>query len=956
MKSIRALLIVASLLAVLSGQSAASSTGNLTGIVTDSIVGNPAAGVRVVVEGISRETKTDPDGRFVVRDISPGVYRLRFEVDAARKCFVEQVAVVAGQITELNVDIGDGVSTVLAPDRFVPVGTNRVIRRAELERWPVSNIVDALSILSASAQPWSERAAYVSVFGVASSEFTNVNGWNNLYVRGGDEYELGYRINGWAMHDPFTGEWLARMPMAAVSGLSLRMSAIGSDVGNFSSGVVDVYGLKPTSTFQTSISARTDAAASALGASSFDQASYSLASTGPLWKNKIGYAMAVDWLNADDLEPGVYGSPIYRIVDKPYYTGSYRRDSVEFDGTRFRHGARADLANGGDYVNAYGVLTFHPARNLNIETTGLYSYLDRNVFFDPWATSPQHVPHSRRSTSFFGISGEYRASENLSFNARLGRYQTDYEIADRLYFDDIRKDLSVLQTWDSVGSTLDNFDLFLQPRDRYEGYEKQHSESWTMNGSARLRWMENHAFEIGFGVQSHALRYFNLLTPYPDFDYDIVTANAYGYKAAMSGERIVVVENNTGIDKAPHPLEAGAYASHDFVSEYFSTTLGLRYDVFDFDQQVLGPNFGDDHQLDPSDYFHPKANGEVSYRLGAAAFTPHLFDDFLSIRAWINYERFAQAPPYELLYAGSNYLRNVMSLGVFGYANNWSAKPMTTRQLEIGKTVATSNAYASALYYDRRQHDAISGLYPISVDPGYKSYFSHRPIDRVTTGWEFSAGASWQSTIELHVSEGWMVSKEAGHYDGSGFHFVWLGYYEEVTYKSSSRWERRRVQSADLSVTASKENGLLSRTSFLESLSLGLTYQNKFGTPYTPVSPSFMDFYGNSDGRVVGRANSKHTPSSSIVNLIITTERRLSHFARLLATLEILNLLDSRTVEDVYASSGFARTDGYLNSAIGQTHAASLGPRFVQQYQIREKSAFNYGPPRQVRLSFGLQF
>lgn len=960
MKSIRAFLAVTSLFAVISGQSAASTTGSVTGTVSDSITGNPATGVNVRIEGTAYESRTGEDGTYKVQNIPPGIYRIIFEIHPERRVIVEQVMVVSGHVTSLNVEIGVAESVLPSPDTPVLMGSGRALRRTDLDALPAANLVDALAQSSPSVHTRNERASYTrnsrDWYGVASSEFTNVNGWDNMYVRGGDEFELGYRINGWPLQDPFTGEWLARLPMAAVCGLSLRTSGIGADVENFSSGILDVYGLRPTSAFQTSLVARTDAAASTLGATSFGQTSCSATSAGPLWKDKIGYAVAVDWLNADDLEPGIYGSPKYRIVDKPYYTGYYHNDSVAFDGTKFRRGARSDRANGGDYVNAYGMLTFHPARDLNIETTGLYSYIDRNVFFDPWATSPQHAPHSRRSTSFVGISGDYRVEENLHLNARIGHYQTDYEIADRMYSDDIGNDLSILQTSDSTSGSLDNFGLFRQPRDRYDGYEKQHSESWTMNGSARFLWMENHVLEAGLGMRFHALRYFNLLAPYPEYPYhDMVTANSYGYKAVMAGEHIVVVDNNSGLDKAPHPLEAGAYVSHDFVSEYFSTSLGLRYDVFDFDQRVLGRSFGDDHQLDSSDFSFSKANGEVSYRVGIVAHTPHLFDDFMSIRGWINYERFVQAPPYELLYAGSNYLRTVVALGVFGYANNWNAKPMVTRQFEAGYTAAGSNSHFSMLYYDRRQHNAIGYMNTTVADIGYKNYLAPGPIYRATTGWELSAGTSWQSVVALYASVAWMDAEETTNDYSGGFISIWTRN-EEMKFKSSPRWQRDRVETTDLSVVASKGNGLLSRTSFLESLTFGLTYQNKTGTHYTPIVPSFLDFYGQSDGKVLARKNSASTPSSSIVNLKFTAEKRLLHSARLQVALEILNLLNSRTIEDVFASSGSARTDGYLYSNQGQVHATSLGPRFVQQYQIREKNAFNYGPPREVRLSVGVKF
>lgn len=954
MKSIRALLIVASLLAVLTGQSAASSTGNLTGIVTDSIVGNPAAGVNVRIEGTAYESMTGEDGTYEVQNVAPGVYRIVFEIHPERRAIVEQVMVISGRVTSLSVEIGIAESVLPSPDIPLLTGSGRALRRSDLDALPATNLVDVLAQSSPSVHTRGERASYVrnsrEWYGIASSEFTNVNGWDNLYVRGGDEFELGYRINGWSLQDPFTGEWLARLPMAAVSGITLRTSDIRADVGNFSSGVVDVYGAQPTSTFQTAVLAQTDGAASSLGAASFGRGYYSAISSGPAWNDRIGYAVAVDWLNAEDLEPGIYGSPRYRIVGRSYYVHPWDRDSVVFEGTSSRKGARDHGVNSGDGVNAYGVLVYRPAKRVRLEAMGLYSLIDRNIFFDSWVTAPDHVPHSRRSTMFAGVSGQYDPNENITVNARIGYYGMKYEIADRAYFDDIQKDLGILQMWDSARESTDVFELFIHPRNRYDGYERQDAGTWLLSASTSWRLNEGRILGLGVETRRHTIRYFNLFELYssPDAAGEIALADAYGYEAAVSGDRIRLRKVDAGRDAAPHPSETGFFASYDFLSEYYSTSVGVRYDIFDLDQRLL-----DVHDLsDGPALRHPKPKAIPGYRVRGMAHTPPLFQDLAVLNGWISYEKFSQAPPYQSLYVGNAYLTEVIRSSLD--ARDLSpANPMETRQFEVGARVGAFESYVSGLYYDRRQTSAVG--YNLSSFISFsrpQDQLIYSPSDRKTTGWEFTATTRFHSILSITSSMAWMKSEETIK---STYHAPWIGV-DDYSVDVSPRWQRDRIVLCDATMTASKSNKLLKNTAWVESVILGISYRGKTGVRYTPVFPEKMDYYGHSDGKLVARPNSDESSSSSVMDIRLAARKKFRGTLQLQVILDVLNIWNARNVEDVYGATGSANDDGYLESGSGQLEAAQYGPRFVQQYRIREKNGFMYGSPRQVRLSFGLQF
>ncbi|MEA1980616.1 MAG: von Willebrand factor type A domain-containing protein, partial [candidate division Zixibacteria bacterium] len=55
----------------------AAEIGKIKGIVTDSQTGNPIIGASVFIVGTSISTKTDFDGKYIIRDIKQGKYNLK---------------------------------------------------------------------------------------------------------------------------------------------------------------------------------------------------------------------------------------------------------------------------------------------------------------------------------------------------------------------------------------------------------------------------------------------------------------------------------------------------------------------------------------------------------------------------------------------------------------------------------------------------------------------------------------------------------------------------------------------------------------------------------------------------------------------------------------------------------------------------------------------------------------
>uniref|UniRef100_A0A7C6EEG0 Carboxypeptidase regulatory-like domain-containing protein n=1 Tax=candidate division WOR-3 bacterium TaxID=2052148 RepID=A0A7C6EEG0_UNCW3 len=95
MKSLFALLMAGVFAVVLAG-----GTGGISGVVTDSVTGNPIIGARVCAMHGGCAT-TNENGAYLIENLRPGDYRVTASASGYRcKTYPEMVTVVAGQVTE----------------------------------------------------------------------------------------------------------------------------------------------------------------------------------------------------------------------------------------------------------------------------------------------------------------------------------------------------------------------------------------------------------------------------------------------------------------------------------------------------------------------------------------------------------------------------------------------------------------------------------------------------------------------------------------------------------------------------------------------------------------------------------------------------------------------------------------------------------------------------------------
>ena len=220
----------------------AGTTGKLAGTIKDAQTGEPLVGANVIIEGTSFGAATNVNGEYVILNISPGRYDVKFSFIGYETVVVQNVAIIVDQTTllpvELNsqtIQVDEIVVTARTPLIQKDVTSSiSVITREEIDALPVSTFTELLSLQA----------------GVTGSG-------SNLHVRGGRSNEVAYMIDGTIVVDPLLGGLATDINNDAIQEMSLLSGTFNAKYGNALSGVVNIVTRDGADKFSAKLEART---------------------------------------------------------------------------------------------------------------------------------------------------------------------------------------------------------------------------------------------------------------------------------------------------------------------------------------------------------------------------------------------------------------------------------------------------------------------------------------------------------------------------------------------------------------------------------------------------------------------------------------------------------------------------------------------------------------------------
>jgi outer membrane receptor protein involved in Fe transport len=203
----------------------AGVTGKLSGKITDAQTGDVLIGANVLIDGTNLGAASDVNGRFVILNIPPGTYSVRFSYLGYETTIVENVKIIVDQTTELpaalspqSIEVDEVVVTAQTPMIQKDITSSiSVVTREQIEALPVSTFTELLSLQA----------------GVVGSGA-------NLHVRGGRSNEVAYLVDGMYVQDPLLGGLATQINNDAIQEMSLLSGTFNAEYGNALSGVVNI--------------------------------------------------------------------------------------------------------------------------------------------------------------------------------------------------------------------------------------------------------------------------------------------------------------------------------------------------------------------------------------------------------------------------------------------------------------------------------------------------------------------------------------------------------------------------------------------------------------------------------------------------------------------------------------------------------------------------------------------
>ncbi len=203
----------------------AGTTGKIAGKVTDKQNGQPMPGVNVLIEGTTMGAASGADGSFVILNIPPGTYNVRFSMVGYESTLIEGVRVEIDQTSMVNVQlsttalaVGEVVVTAQRPIVVKDVSSSVInIQTKNIETLPVQTVSEVLYL-----QAGIER------------------GNSGILVRGGGANQTIYMVDGFRLNDERSNYPYSAVSLASAKDIQVQTGGFNAEYGNVRSGIVNI--------------------------------------------------------------------------------------------------------------------------------------------------------------------------------------------------------------------------------------------------------------------------------------------------------------------------------------------------------------------------------------------------------------------------------------------------------------------------------------------------------------------------------------------------------------------------------------------------------------------------------------------------------------------------------------------------------------------------------------------
>ncbi|MBL7095268.1 TonB-dependent receptor [candidate division KSB1 bacterium] len=584
-------------------QNADSGTrGKIAGVVIDATNGDPLPGVNIIIKGTTMGAATNIKGRYFILNVPAGVYSLTASMMGYKKVTYSNVRVSVDLTTTIEFKLS---SEVLDLDQAVEIVAERplvqkdvtssqsYVSAEEIKKLPVESVHDILQL---------QAGVTVGADGAT-------------HIRGGRSSEILYMIDGIPVNDPFVGG-MSNVYVApnAVQEMVATSGTYNAEYGDAMSGVINIVTKDGTNKFHGRLSAysgdyvsdHTKIFNNIDDFNFFNNKNVEMSLSGPV----IGFGDKLTFFSSARLENNdgyLYGYQKYTRIPV--------RDSLTNEIIPTGDNSRVSM-NPSDRVNAQLKLTYRFTDNLKLNLGGMMTTRDYKVYSHRYKYLPDQIYNRERESNRVHMEITHMLNNRTFHTLKLSRFYQQY-----FYY------------------------LFKDPNDpRY--YNPEASFSYVTSGF----WNNGYT---GYGWEK---RNSTILFGRWDITSQVTDVHMIKSGIEISSEQIYdlyqgpnVLQNPNVTDRSKlfarnimefNPIKASAYVQDKIELKEMVVNLGLRFDYFAPDKQVVvdshNPEFGD--KKDAKNHY------QFSPRLGIAhpiAETAYLY---------FSYAHFFQIPNYIYLY------------------------------------------------------------------------------------------------------------------------------------------------------------------------------------------------------------------------------------------------------------------------------------------------------------------
>ena len=911
-------------LCVLLGGQLAVGQGKIAGRVTDAQTGESLIGVNVIIDGTTQGATTDLDGYYIILNVRPGDYSLRFSYIGFSTQVISGIRASTGQTTrhdlQMSEQVIEGEEIIVRAERPMVqkdlTASRRTVVAEEIEALPVEGFFGIL----------------VTQAGI------NQGPDGEIHIRGGRSNEISYLVDGMSVGNPFETNGLATTVAAgAIQELTVISGAFNAEYGKAMSGIVNLVTKEGNDRLEGSlrfyggdnVTTKHDGifgaptSASNLGLNVFT-AEGTLSGPLPFYK-KVRFFISGRY---DKNEGTIYGRNEHLPSDSANFNGDLGllEDIQEFipgyDGPLWYyelHGkpwyeyAEGEPIPGKDVAlnpresgNLIAKLNTRPLRNVKLEYSFLMDGAKRKRYSFAYKYNPDGTSTFRDLSFNHSLHWTQTLSDRSFYIFRVSLATNE---ARTFLYEDPLSPLYV-STGDIVGFPGNHF--------VFGGNEKDQvweaTRSLRMKGDYTVQIGAVHEVKLGVELQRHSLDRENYVVLYDGDQYrqptvpDVATPAHDKYE----GQKVI---------------EFGLYAQDKLEFEDFIINAGLRFERFD----PNGKYFPD--LLDPLG-----RNSELQTASPSNVLMPRLGVSFPITDTGIihfSYGHFAQMPRLRNMYANPEFEFDLASAPRFG---NTNMRPERTVQYEMGLQQGITDNIAfdiTGFYKDICDYLAVQTIRfsTIAGEDLYSIYLNRDYANVKGVTFALTKRRSRTGMVSATLDYTFKIV-EGNNNQSNAFFFNSLSGRENELELIPLRHDQRHILSSTLTLTKPGKWG----ASFISSYSTGY--------PYTPLL---------FDQKIDQLPNQERQPSLFKLDAHLYYDVELSSRGKLRIFAKVFNVLDILNERTVFGDTGRATysLDEVDIQASWKPAYGMPGIHDLDEYNTRPHY---YTTPREVRLGATLSF